>query len=284
MCHFPEEKLTRRFSGSLTVLLLVVIYVKCLSQEAEIDLTVAPDFGEVRSMATQLPEDSDFKEFQVLDFRRLTLNDPRLQSVYVRLFVTAMGGDSEKWRLEGHVQAALDDLRIRGNEATPMLLKLMRDNPYSSFEAMVLLHINAIGTMDAKPYLEYARKMVDTRYDDINPSLASAAARLLVESGDASDIQRLKDVKAKRPYLNATIDRALSLRFPSREAKEAREAEEESSVGDQLPTRKARLDEEDKQARFEQVAGVVWVHYRVVFGIVALALLIWYYLRRKGRQ
>lgn len=212
MLSYPRFAIAYKIVRGLPILLAsLLLRDGLMAQNEEVDLTVSGDSGISRRMNVQLPDDREFAAFRESDFERMSVDDPRLQAVYVRLFTLAQGSDSAEWELEPHIQAAFNDLKRRGDTATPALLKLARDNPDTIFESLMLLKIDQISTMNLQPYVEYAREILDTRFASMRSSLASAAASLVLRKGDHADRERLERVLQKRPYLAYTIEKEIRL-------------------------------------------------------------------------
>jgi hypothetical protein len=221
----------------------------------EPDLAVSKDYGISRAMITQLPDDRKFSTLRENDFAKMSVDDSALQSVYLRLFTLAQGSDSAEWQLDPHIQAAFNDLKKRGDSATPMLLKLAGDNPDTHFEAALLFKIDQVTGMDMQPYVEYARGILDTRFSTMTPGLAGAAASFVLKKGNASDLERLHKVLEKRPYLAHTIKTAIS-RHEYRASQSHSQSKVDQSVEAPLPQGKAEEKKSTKGSR-EAIAPAV---------------------------
>jgi hypothetical protein len=173
-------------------------------QIVEPDLTVSADYGTTRKLTTKLVSYDLLYPLREDDFRKMSLNDPVLQSAYIRLFLQSKGYFHES-DLSEHNKAAVADLKRRGNSVTPLLLDLMKTNPYSNFEASVVLLIGHVPGIDPQPYVAYAREAMTTRYQTMNSTLAGGIAILLSEKGTEADRALLREVAMKRPYLKGVI-------------------------------------------------------------------------------
>lgn len=202
MLHCNSLFVARRRSA-LAVALLVIGLIASLRSE-EPDLTVSKDYGISRRMTTELVDDALLKNLRESDYAKRTLNDPVLQSAYIRVFLNVMDVTTGEG-LRPELAAALNDLKRRGNTVAPVLLKLMKENPYSPFEDAALAAIY-IDTIDPKPFIEYARDALKTRWETLPPGTVGRIAYLLIHKGVPSDLDLLREVVKKRPYLTDPIE------------------------------------------------------------------------------
>jgi len=197
-------------TGIQTILIAVVglfpcvAGLRCEEPIKEPDLAVSKDYGISRRMTTQLVDESKLRDLREQDYSKMSLEDPLLQSAYVLVFLhvkdVKTGGG-----LRPELMAAFKDLKRRGDSVTPLLLKLMKENPYSRLEsgALAACYIDAI---DPKPLVEYARSALTTRWDTLPPGFVGSIAHLLIRKGIPSDLDLLREVVRKRPYLTDTIE------------------------------------------------------------------------------
>ncbi|MEI6534124.1 MAG: hypothetical protein WCN98_02200 [Verrucomicrobiaceae bacterium] len=183
--------------------------VQCEEPIKEPDLTVSKDFGTARRMVTVLPDEALLRNFREADYANMALDDPLLQSAYVHVvknsrdIITGSG-------LRPELLAALNDLKRRGNDATPMLLKLMKENPYTPFECAAL-SAAYIDTIDPGPFLEYARDALKSRWETLQATDVERIARLLLYKGIPSDVGLLREAAKKRPYLAHDVESIIAL-------------------------------------------------------------------------
>ena len=189
------------FVASFTLSLLAVLY----GEEAfkEPDFTVSDDFGMSSPMVTKLPDEKLLKNLREDDYAKMTLDDPLLRAAYVEVFWKAMSIPSDEG-LRPELAAALNDMKRRGNDVTPVLLQLMKENPYSPFE-FAALGAAYIDGMDSSPYIEYAREALKTRWKDLKSTDVDCIASLLLYKGVPSDVDFLRETAHKRPYLSDVV-------------------------------------------------------------------------------
>lgn len=189
-----------------TICALYFLPVNAAEEIVEPDLTVSKDYGLSRRMTTKLVDDSKLRGLSEADYSLMSLDDPLLQAAYVNVFLQSMGPDIGATLARPEIAAAFNDLKRRGDAAVPLLLKLMQENPYSDFESFAINDVSYIDTIDPKPFLEYARNALETRWDKMNPGFVGRITSLLIHKGDASDIERLHELIKKRPYITHTIE------------------------------------------------------------------------------
>lgn len=195
------------FVASFTLSLLAVLYGEEGFKEP--DLTVSDDFGESRRMVTKLPDEKLLKNLSEDDYAKMTLDDPLLWAAYVEVFLKAKSIPSNSG-LRPELVAALNDMKRRRNDVTPVLLQLMKENPYTRFEIAALAAAHIEG-MDSRPYMEYAREALKTRWKDLKSTDVACIASLLLDKGVPSDVDLLRETAHKRPYLSDVVKRKIKL-------------------------------------------------------------------------
>jgi hypothetical protein len=180
------------------------VQVQCEEAIKEPDLTVSKNFGIARRMVTELPDEALLKNLREADYAKMSLNDPLLQSAYVEVFLHAYDVITGEG-LRPELLAALHDLTRRGNDVTPLLLKLMKENPYSRFECAGL-KAAYIQTIEPVPFLEYARNALKSRWETLQATDVERIAYLLLYKGIPSDVGLLREAAKKRPYLTDSVE------------------------------------------------------------------------------
>lgn len=211
MRHYVDVPLSAwmRISGALLIS-LVPASMPAQEEEkfVEADLTVSKDYGVTMRVTTPMVKEAALKDLTEADFARMSLDDIRLQSGYI-IVIRSVRGDPMRAPLTGGIAAARGDLYRRGNEAAPVLLRLLRDNPHSSIEAAIMVKIEQIPGIDAAPFVEQARLAVRERGMTMNPWNADCIAKVLVRNGDLSNWDLLKKWAVDRPYVESTVKKAL---------------------------------------------------------------------------
>ncbi|MCW1924069.1 hypothetical protein OKA05_15990 [Luteolibacter arcticus] len=188
----------------LTLGFLWLAGVFVLQAQEDQSLPFRPLEGELKRK--QLDE---FKGWSEEDFARLDVNDPQLKRAYLDLFGTVAGLVIHP--SEAHMQAALADLKKRGNLVTPMFLEVMRENPETRYELLILLHVPKIEGLDLKLYLDYSRQVLRKRSMTMNDTLASASSMLIASQGDVSDRELLEWVIETRPFVAYSVSKQLDV-------------------------------------------------------------------------
>jgi hypothetical protein len=142
------------------------------------------------------------------ELQRLPLDAPELRNAYGFLIRAAMGGPVIVDERLPEALAALNDLRWRGDSATPLLLDIMRQNPNTRLETLTPLLVSRVETIDMNPYVTYIRQKVVTRADELSGDAAEVATRILLDFGSPEDIETMKELKRKRPFLAPYIERS----------------------------------------------------------------------------
>lgn len=142
------------------------------------------------------------------ELESLSLNDLKLRVAYVWL-LGGSGGPRMANRSSSVLHATLNDLKRRGDSATPLLLDIMDKNRNTNLEHLIPLSIAENGTIKIEPYLVYLRGMIRTRPDEINGSAFEAATNIFFDHGTPEDIQMMKNLATRRPYLAESLEAAL---------------------------------------------------------------------------
>jgi hypothetical protein len=144
------------------------------------------------------------------DIAKLSLNDPQLRIIYANLIRAAHGTTRIiEPMLQPEMLAALKDLRRRKDSSTPLFLDIMAKNHNTDLEHRVPYIINKIGGIAMVPYVKYFREMLQTRGQEINASANEAMVELFLEHGTQEDIDAMKKLAAKRPFLEPSFQHAL---------------------------------------------------------------------------
>lgn len=141
------------------------------------------------------------------DLAKLSLEDPLLKYAYVSVFMRSYGAFEQ---LDPFLELVLADMRRRGEEVSPVLLKLMADNYDNSIEFFILLRIGHLDTVRIEPFLEYARKLLRERAQTMTDYAASGALYILGRHGTKEDEALLEWVLKERPYVAHDVTSALS--------------------------------------------------------------------------
>ncbi len=144
------------------------------------------------------------------DYRKMPIDDERLKAAYFDVFQHPLIFLRAGPPRESNSQFdALLDMKRRGVEATPMLMEMCRENPYTPLEASVLGNLPALPEIPPEPFLEYARTGVKER-GDMATHYAGSYATLLASEGTAADVAMLKAWAKQRPivapYIVAGLD------------------------------------------------------------------------------
>jgi hypothetical protein len=145
------------------------------------------------------------------ELRSMLLTDPKLRIAYAFLVRSALGGSKIVDGRTPEMVAALNDLKRRGDSATPLLLDIMAKNHNTLYEHMIPLIISRIGTIKMEPYVNYLREMIKTRPDEISASANEAALTIFIEHGTEEDVKLVQDLAKKRPFLAPSVERSFQL-------------------------------------------------------------------------
>lgn len=122
-------------------------------------------------------------------------DDPLLLLAYAELFMTSFDGDS---KVPAWYVVAKNDLRQRGDAATPRLLRLFDVHPSQQFREGLLFQIDSFPTIRIEPYLAAARNCWWTLGMETPERTCLAISRLLSRHGTAEDLKILEEMKQGR--------------------------------------------------------------------------------------
>jgi hypothetical protein len=131
----------------------------------------------------------------------LPLSDPKLRLSYFWLIRSANGGPEITDQRTPEMVEVLKDVKRRGDSATPLWLDIMANNHDSHLECMIPHVIARVETINMTPYVDYLRKMIQTRGDTINGTACEVALDLFFKHGNKEDVQMVEDLARKRPFL-----------------------------------------------------------------------------------
>lgn len=156
------------------------------------------------------PEMQAVKPFQIEnlnaeDLAKMTLDDPLLKRSYANVFLDCMGPFEQ---LKPQQELVLADMRRRGEEVSPMLLKLIEENIETRIESSVLAKIEHLGTVRLEPFLEYARKLIRERP---RSDVVAQASGLLARRGTKEDIELFEWVLTQRPFAVTDLTKSLKM-------------------------------------------------------------------------
>ena len=139
------------------------------------------------------------------ELRGFELSDPKLRVAYYWVIKASKGGpeivDNE---ISGLVEV-VKDIRRRGDATTPLWLDIMANNKDTRFEYRIPMIIEMFGTINMKPYVDYFREMVKTRWETINGGAFSVALETFYNHGTKDDVQMVMEIVKKRPFLAPCI-------------------------------------------------------------------------------
>lgn len=144
------------------------------------------------------------------DLGGLSLDDPKLRVAYAALFRAPLTLVVSNY-CPPELSAVLKDLRKRADAATPLLLDIMNKNHNTNFEYAILQAVDEIGTIQAEPYVEYLRRMVRDRPDEICATTNEVTAKFFFDHGTADDVKMMQELAKKRPFLAPSLERAFDL-------------------------------------------------------------------------
>lgn len=139
----------------------------------------------------------------------LPLSDPKLRIAYFWLIRGARGSNEITDVRHPEVVAALRDVKKRGDSTTPLWLDIMVKNQDTALEFRIPILIGDIGTIKMGPYVDYFRKVLQTRGDSINGTLFGVALDTFFQYGNKEDVQVALDLAKKRPFLADYVQSAL---------------------------------------------------------------------------
>lgn len=147
----------------------------------------------------------DWREIEVQteeSLAKLPDESPLLATVYEQ-FILSM--PESPW--PGWYHAASVDLEKRGNRATPVLLRLFKDNAEGAFQAQLFSKIGGYDSIDMPPYLETARTLFEREGLNLPPRTCYGLALFLSLRGSASDLKILDKLKT---HPNAEVELVVS--------------------------------------------------------------------------
>ncbi len=147
----------------------------------------------------------DITEDQLRD---LPLSDPKLRIAYAWLIKGAHGGHEITDARFPALVEVLKDVKRRGNTATPLWLDIMSNNHGSHLEYMIPHVLERVETIEMEPYVDYFRKMLQTRGDTINALACSVALSIFFEYGTKEDVQMVQELAKRRPFLAPSVEEA----------------------------------------------------------------------------
>lgn len=158
------------------------------------------------SLEFQQVNPEDLYDIDAVGLAEMPLENPLLKYAYMDVFLRAVGHLDQSETAQILVIA---DMRRRGEAITPMLIKLLEENQETRFENTLFGNIDNLGTVKLDPYLEYARNLLRTRTVTMSASVAGSAAALLSRHGSKDDVELLRSVMEKRPYVADSVTRKL---------------------------------------------------------------------------
>ena len=145
------------------------------------------------------------------DLKDMAISDPQLRIAYAFLIRAAMGGPKIVDERTPEMVATLNDLKRRGDSATPLMLDIMAKNHNTRHEHLIPHIISRVGAIKMVPYLDYLRQMIRTRPDEISAAANKVTAELFLEHGTPEDVKMMQDLAKKRPFLAPSLERAFDL-------------------------------------------------------------------------
>lgn len=142
------------------------------------------------------------------DLAKLSLDEPLLKWAYACVFLNSMGPLEQ---LSPQEEIALADMRRRGEEVSPILLKLIEENQETRIEMSILGKIEYLDTVRLEPYLEYSRRLFRERTGTMNATVAEIASGTLARHGTKEDGELLEWVLKERPYVEYGVSKNLKL-------------------------------------------------------------------------
>lgn len=150
------------------------------------------------------------KDATEADLKLLDLTDPKLRVAYYWLIKSSNSGSQITDKRTPELMEILKDIRRRGDSATPLWLDMMAKNPGSNLEWYIPNVINRVGTIKMEPYVDYLRKMLQTRPDKISGTACGAALSIFFEHGTREDLEMVQELAKKRPFLAPYVETAVA--------------------------------------------------------------------------
>lgn len=142
------------------------------------------------------------------DLAKMSLDEPLLKWAYACVFTRSMGPFEQ---LETPLELVLADMRRRGEDVSPMLLKLISENQENRIEFSILGKIEHLDTVRIEPFLEYSRKLLRERTQTMTAGAAGAACYTLSRHGTKEDEALLEWVIEERPYVASEFTGGLKI-------------------------------------------------------------------------
>jgi hypothetical protein len=162
----------------------------------------------------------------------------------------------------------------------------MAKNQDTALEYKIPILIGQIGTIKMGPYVDYFRKMIQTRGDSTNGTLFGVALDIFFEYGTKDDVQLALDLAKKRPFLASYVETAIKheeQRKPFSPQKAMPEtAPTPAQTGDPPAPEKAPTKQPTPTTQGEETASST--PQKVVTGgfMVAALGLLWWVLKRRS--
>ena len=269
--------LPRNFRFLLALLLLIQCSAFSEDRSGGTD-PLEPQFNSPESYPRELKE---------ADLRDLPLSDPKLRVAYFWLIKTAIG-----WRISDdknfpETTEILKDVRRRGDSATPLWLDMMEKNHGAWLKYSIPYNIELIGTINMEPYVDYLRKMIQTRPDEISEGACGTALGIFFEHGTEKDVEMVQKLAKKRPFLASCVESAF-------EREQRRRLPPLTKAPESIPTpttdqtssppapEKAPMAKPDPTALAEDSSpSMPWLAVKVM-GIAAALGLLWFLIKRRS--
>lgn len=188
---------------SKLALYLVTVLIAQFSAAAEDHVT---SYAPEEPLFINQPSPVGLKES---DLRDLPITDPKLRVAYCFLMRAANGRpEIVDDRIKEFV-AILNDLKRRGDSATPLLLDMMEKNHNTRLEDSIPTAVAQIPTIKLAPYLDYLRRMFRTRLGEISATANEIALELFFNFGTRDDVILVLESAKKRPFLAPSVKRVI---------------------------------------------------------------------------
>lgn len=242
-----------------------------------------------------LPHDPQEPEFTIdkyprglkeNDLEHLPIDDPKLRQAYGFLAMSANSGGPVTDERNPEMVVVLNDVKRRGDSTTPVWLDLMAKNPNSFLECYIPGIIARIGNIEMEPYVEYLRKMLTSRPDEINGAATKQALAIFFQFGTGEDVKMVQEVAKKRPFLAWYVEDAFAfeaLRNPagSKPSRPAKARTPGNTADPEFPEKASTAKPARVTLGGESVSSVLWSAMAVLVVTTAAGLL---WLRLKGRN
>ncbi len=213
---------------------------------------------------------------------QLPLDSPILRLAYAHLSLDQRGAERHDGSASPEVDAAMTDLQRRGDAATPLLLDLMAKNQNTALEDLTPRLAARAKSIAMEPYIEYLRALVRDRADEISAAAAECATILFIEHGTPEDIETMKKLAMKRPYLEYSVNNVLRAFQPRFAAKETPKPESSTSPTPRPAPLSGRPVQSTPQAKNPPATPKSWLAECLgAAGLVCLGF--WFWRHRKQR-